>query len=104
MRAAPVLGVLFVLALPAAAAADALPDCPPGTHFVGNPIPEGALHHSGGQCVDDAETEADSEAEGAEGQGEGGGGCSIRRGRGAVRWLVIAAASVGLGLLSRRRR
>jgi hypothetical protein len=33
--------------------ADSLPNCPPGTHMVANPVPEGAMHHGGAHCDPD---------------------------------------------------
>lgn len=45
--------VALCLFLPAAARADALPSCPPGTHMVMSPTPPGAMHHGGGGCVPD---------------------------------------------------
>lgn len=44
----------IALLAPSGALADALPDCPPGTHMVMNPTPPGAMHHGGGGCVPDA--------------------------------------------------
>jgi hypothetical protein len=91
-----ILAILLVCAAPSLALADALPDCPPGTHMVTNPIPEGAMHHAGGQCVED---------EG--GASESGGGCSAVRaasggrvGEVPLALFVLAPAAV----LVRRRR
>jgi len=63
------------------ASADALPDCPAGTHLVENPVDPGAMHHNGGECVED------------EG---GGGGCAVspRRSTSPALGFLFAAACV----------
>ncbi len=56
------------------ARADALPDCPAGTHLETNPVAPGAMHHNGGECIRD-------------------GGCAItHHRRGAVAPALLLAA------------
>lgn len=80
------LVVTIVLLVAPVAHADVIPDCPAGQHFQANPVLEGAMHHSGGSCVDDP----------------GGGGCTTA-GRGSpAAWAVLGAAALVASM--RRRR
>lgn len=84
----------FVALAPAVAVADAMPDCPPGTKMMTNPVPEGAMHHNGAQCVDE---------DGDEGRGEAtGGGCGVSPGA-APSGLGALLAWAALGWVRRRR-
>jgi MYXO-CTERM domain-containing protein len=77
---------LFALALllaPASAVADALPACPEGQHLETNPVPPGAQHHAGGQCVPN----------------EGSDDCSVAGGG-----ALVSLALLGLVLVRRRVR
>ncbi|AKF03810.1 MYXO-CTERM sorting domain-containing protein [Sandaracinus amylolyticus] len=76
--------VLFVLV--PAARADVIETCPDGQRFESNPVPEGAMHHAGGRCVED----------------EAAGGCAIGHGGGSGSAVVLMLAA--LALVAARRR
>lgn len=83
MKSLLVAAALFALT-PTLVLADALPACPEGQHLVENPVEEGAMHHAGGECVED----------------EGGGGCAIGVGRSSS--PAILGAALGLWWIRRR--
>jgi MYXO-CTERM domain-containing protein len=56
--------VTVVLAWASVVAADSMPACPEGQHLKTNPTSPGAMHHAGGQCV---ENESSCSASGSTG-------------------------------------
>ncbi|MCA9606166.1 MAG: hypothetical protein KC619_11255 [Myxococcales bacterium] len=84
------LAFAAVLACTGAAFADVIPDCPSGQRFQSNPVEPGALHHSGGECVEDETAEQ-------------GGGCTVRPGQ-AAGLPALFGIGLALGLVARRRR
>ncbi|UJR83727.1 hypothetical protein [Sandaracinus amylolyticus] len=81
-----ILALAFaLLVLAPSARADVIETCPDGQHFESNPVPEGAMHHGGGRCVED----------------QGAGGCAVGHARGSAGLVVVLAA---LALIAARRR
>lgn len=77
----------LVLTLASHASADVIGGCPAGQIWQGNPVPPGAMHHGGGQCVPDPSASH---------------GCAVGHGGSdAAAALVVTAAA--LTILRRRR-